>query len=404
MKAKVLMLALMGSFALAASAQAQQTEAPKTSGHKTAFAVDNACDHWFMEIQGGVGMLPFGKANNQAQIADRIYPMVQLGLGQWHTPWFATRLQAEGWNMRSFVENPMDAKAPTAYNNIFALGHLNFMFDVVNYFAPYKANRVFHLVPFVGMGASYKYATLTGNAKAYTGDITKDANKVAVYGKNNISGSVNAGLVFKFRLGRRVDLNIEAQMVATPASFAQATYAEGADVMAFATAGLGFNLGKPEWDVVTPMDWGLVNDLNGQINNLRAENAELAKRPVSCPECPEVAPVTTPTIKHVVNNVVFFRLGSDKIDQNQFINIYNTAKFALDKNCKVTVVGYADEGTGSAEFNMGISERRANAVAKALIEKYGVPADMVEVEFKGSSVQPYETNDWNRVVIMTAAE
>ena len=58
MKAKVLMLALMGSFALSLGAQAQQEVAtPNKSGHKTVFNRDRGCDHWFLEIQGGVGML-----------------------------------------------------------------------------------------------------------------------------------------------------------------------------------------------------------------------------------------------------------------------------------------------------------------------------------------------------------
>ena len=177
---------------------------------------------------------------------------------------------------------------------------------------------------------------------------------------------------------------------------------QGADLMAFATAGLGFNLGKPEWDVLTPMDWALVNDLNGQINNLRAENAELAKRPVSCPECPEVEPTQTTEVKTVVSNVVYFRIASAKIDQNQYINIYNTARYALENNSKIYIVGYADEATGNPSINMTLSERRAKAVAKALVEKYGVSEDMIEVDFKGDTVQPYETNEWNRVVIMTA--
>ena len=399
MKAKVLMLALMGSFALSLGAQAQQEVAtPNKSGHKTVFNRDRGCDHWFLEIQGGVGMLPFGEANNKASLTDRIYPIVQLGLGQWHEPWFATRVQLGGWNMKGFV---MDAAgANQAYNNLFAVAHYDFMFDVVNYFAKYNAKRVFHLVPYVGLGAGYKHHTTTGGA---FGDVFDATKRVAGATTNDFGGVVDAGVIFKFRLGRRVDLNLEAQMLATKTNMMGTSWKkQGADLMAFATAGLGFNLGKPEWDVLTPMDWALVNDLNGQINNLRAENAELAKRPASCPECPEVEPTQTTEVKTVVSNVVYFRIASAKIDQNQYINIYNTAKYALDNNSKIYIVGYADEGTGTSNGNMAISERRAKAVAKALVEKYGVSEDMIEVDFKGDTVQPYETNEWNRVVIMTA--
>jgi len=399
MKAKVLMLALMGSFALSLGAQAQQEVAtPNKSGHKTVFNRDRGCDHWFLEIQGGVGMLPFGEANNKASLTDRIYPIVQLGLGQWHEPWFATRVQLGGWNMKGFV---MDAAGTNqAYNNLFAVAHYDFMFDVVNYFAKYNAKRVFHLVPYVGLGAGYKHHTTTGGA---FGDVFDATKRVAGATTNDFGGVVDAGVIFKFRLGRRVDLNLEAQMLATKTNMMGTSWKkQGADLMAFATAGLGFNLGKPEWDVLTPMDWALVNDLNGQINNLRAENAELAKRPAYCPECPEVEPTQTTEVKTVVSNVVYFRIASAKIDQNQYINIYNTARYALENNSKIYVVGYADEATGNASINMTLSERRAKAVAKALVEKYGVSEDMIEVDFKGDTVQPYETNEWNRVVIMTA--
>ena len=399
MKAKVLMLALMGSFALSLGAQAQQEVAtPNKSGHKTVFNRDRGCDHWFLEIQGGVGMLPFGEANNKASLTDRIYPIVQLGLGQWHEPWFATRVQLGGWNMKGFV---MDAAgANQAYNNLFAVAHYDFMFDVVNYFAKYNAKRVFLLVPYVGLGAGYKHHTTTGGA---FGDVFDATKRVAGATTNDFGGVVDAGVIFKFRLGRRVDLNLEAQMLATKTNMMGTSWKkQGADLMAFATAGLGFNLGKPEWDVLTPMDWALVNDLNGQINNLRAENAELAKRPASCPECPEVEPTQTTEVKTVVSNVVYFRIASAKIDQNQYINIYNTARYALENNSKIYVVGYADEATGNPNINMTLSERRAKAVAKALVEKYGVSEDMIEVDFKGDTVQPYETNEWNRVVIMTA--
>lgn len=399
MKAKVLMLALMGSFALSLGAQAQQEVAtPNKSGHKTVFNRDRGCDHWFLEIQGGVGMLPFGEANNKASLTDRIYPIVQLGLGQWHEPWFATRVQLGGWNMKGFV---MDAAGVNqAYNNLFAVAHYDFMFDVVNYFAKYNAKRVFHLVPYVGLGAGYKHHTTTGGA---FGDVFDATKRVAGATTNDFGGVVDAGVIFKFRLGRRVDLNLEAQMLATKTNMMGTSWKkQGADLMAFATAGLGFNLGKPEWDVLTPMDWALVNDLNGQINNLRAENAELAKRPASCPECPEVEPSQTTEVKTVVSNVVYFRIASAKIDQNQYINIYNTARYALENNSKIYIVGYADEATGNPNINMTLSERRAKAVAKALVEKYGVSEDMIEVDFKGDTVQPYETNEWNRVVIMTA--
>jgi len=395
MKVKYLLLSLMGAMALSASAQ---TTAPEKQlpARKTAF--DRSGGHWFITLQGGVSA-QFLEGNESQDIVKRLHVMPTLSIGKWHNPYFGTRLQVMAGPPPTYYK---DATGNVVTNNTAMAGaFFDFMFDVVNYYSKYNAKRVFHIVPYVGLGAGYKHHTTTGGAFADVFDANKRVKDATT---NDFGGLVDAGIIFKFRLGRRVDLNLEAQMVATKTGMIGTSWTkQGADLMAFATAGLGFNLGKPEWDVLTPMDWGLVNDLNGQINNLRAENAELSKRPAYCPECPEVQPAQATTeVKTVVSNVVYFRIASAKIDQNQYINIYNTAKYALDNNSKIYIVGYADEGTGTSNGNMAISERRAKAVAKALVEKYGVSEDMIEVDFKGDTVQPYETNEWNRVVIMTA--
>lgn len=67
-------------------------------------------------------------------------------------------------------------------------------------------------------------------------------------------------------------------------------------------------------------------------------------------------------------------------------------------------MGYADAGTGSAEVNRAISEKRAARVAKVLTEKYGIDASRITSGYKGDTVQPFSNNDSNRVVIGVAKE
>ena len=62
----------------------------------------------------------------------------------------------------------------------------------------------------------------------------------------------------------------------------------------------------------------------------------------------------------------------------------------------------ADKGTGSAKVNAELAKKRARMVADELINRYGISADRLSVDSKGSEVQPFTTNDWNRVVIMIA--
>jgi outer membrane protein OmpA-like peptidoglycan-associated protein len=162
--------------------------------------------------------------------------------------------------------------------------------------------------------------------------------------------------------------------------------------------GLNFNLGKKEFEVIEQMDYALLNDLNSEINNLRARNAELERRPERCPECPP--PPVIPPARENVSNIVYFRLNSAVIDAHQQINIFNTAEYAKQHNLPIRLVGYADRLTGNPDYNKGLSERRARAVAKELTEKYGVPTNSISMDWRGDEVQPFNVNEWNRAVIM----
>ena len=384
MKTKALILSLIVMGLSAFGVQAQESQ--KLPGRKTVYEQNGG--RWFIDLQAGAAMIPFGDANGKAKFMDRLSVMPNAAFGQWHNPYFGTRAHAYAWNVYGFLNNVSGGQ--DRYSNIFGAGSLEFMFDLVNYFGHYTPKTWFHFIPFVGVGAAYKF-------------YSEDANGNKVGTKNDYSPLLNGGLILKFRLGKRVDLNLEAQAMTTKNNYIGTNnVADNADVVALASAGLSFRLGKTDFAEVTPMDLDLINSLQGQINALRAENAELSKRPEYCPECPEVKQATDKVSKTVVEDVVYFRIGSYKIDQNQLINIYNFAQYAKENNSKIMLVGYADEDTGSADWNLKLSEKRANAVMDVLVNEYGIDADNIVVDFKGSSVQPYETNEWNRIVIMTA--
>ena len=65
----------------------------------------------------------------------------------------------------------------------------------------------------------------------------------------------------------------------------------------------------------------------------------------------------------------------------------------------ITICGYADDETGSADYNMKLSEERAQAVYDVLVNEYGIDANRLTVVAFGSETQPYDTNNWNRIVI-----
>ncbi|MDY4664028.1 MAG: OmpA family protein, partial [Alloprevotella sp.] len=65
------------------------------------------------------------------------------------------------------------------------------------------------------------------------------------------------------------------------------------------------------------------------------------------------------------------------------------------------ITGYADVTTGNPELNMEVSQKRAEAVAKLLNEKYGINKARIHVSYKGDTVQPYVTPANNRCAVLS---
>ena len=106
-----------------------------------------------------------------------------------------------------------------------------------------------------------------------------------------------------------------------------------------------------------------------------------------------------PAAEKIEKNI-YFEIRESDVSQNAEIKAI--ADFVKNhKNCKVSVSGYADKGTGNPTINKKYSQQRADCATKALI-KAGVPANIITAKALGDSVQPFADNDKNRVVITVA--
>ncbi|MDR0231281.1 MAG: OmpA family protein [Dysgonamonadaceae bacterium] len=355
-------------------------EGPRTSsdvaGIKTSFKSNNTWDNWFIQLGGGAqtvlddpGKSLFNQFGN-IDLDKVAFPALNLSIGRWWAPYWGFRIKGQDMGIleKELFDGLEGIPSTNMYEKINI--HVDAMWNMSQYFGKYRANRVFNFIPYAGLGW--------------------------VDSKNFDNGrmSINFGLLFEFRLSNHFGLHLDLAGAKIPQN-----------VLA-ATAGFTFNLGKTYFEVVEPMDHALVNDLNSKINALRNENAELSKRPIKCETC-----VTCPTVDKpddvnsslvAFENIVLFRISSAVIDANQRIQIFNTAEFLKNTNEKVVVIGFADRQTGSAAYNLRLSERRARAVAQELISRYGISSDRIIVEWRGDKEQPFKENDWNRVVIMRA--
>jgi len=100
---------------------------------------------------------------------------------------------------------------------------------------------------------------------------------------------------------------------------------------------------------------------------------------------------------------VFFNIAGSKLLASEAQKVGEVAEYMKkNPNSKVTITGLADKGTGSDKVNIPLSKKRADVVKDMLVNKYGISADRITAEGKGSSEQPYTIPELNRVSICVA--
>lgn len=366
------------------SATAQESGVSAEAGRKATFARNGFWDNWFVGAGAGASMY-FGPEDQHASLLDRLTVNPTVFVGKWFNPYLGVRFAGQGGKIHTFSGND----AQRMYSMTHVNAHADILFNATNYFCKYNENRFYNFIPTVGIGFNHRFE-----------------DKFKERGFNG--PTFNASLLNTFRITDKLSAFVEVGGFIVENRFDRSPKGKtNWNGIATGTAGLTLKVGKSGFSEAVLMDQSLINDLNNQINNLKAENDRLrnqkpapAPAPTTSTPCP---PAPAPAAPDWATNVVFFRIGSSAIDSNQAISIYNTAEYLkAHPNAKVKIVGYADKQTGTAAFNMKLSEKRAKTVAKALIEKYNISSSRVSTEWKGSSEQPYKENAWNRVAIFFA--
>ena len=367
-------VALFAMGAVTANAQATYTDA---SGNKYEFQ-----KHFFLNLEGGAQY-----TLGEAKFKDLISPNVQLGLGYQFSPVIAARLQANAWQSKGgwngfYVGN--EAPHTETYKWNYVAPGIDVMFNLSNLICGYNPLRVFNVTAFIGGGANIASGNDDVNdiaTKMNATELTKyeleylwDGSKIRPFGR--------AGLELGFRLSDAVSLIVEGNANILSDHY-NSKKAENADWYFNALAGLRINLGKTYNKIVPPA-------------------------PVPEPEPvvePEPAPAPAPVVEKIepIRRDVFFLINKTDIRATEAQKVKDIADY-LQKypKAKVVVTGYADAGTGNDKINDRLAAQRADVVVKALKEQYGIAADRISYDSKGSRVQPFAENDLNRVSICIA--
>ena len=292
--------------------------------------------HPFITLQGGAQY-----TLGEAKFKDLISPNVQLGIGYQFTPWFAARIQGNGWQSKggwnSYAQHPFTY----TYKWNYVAPGLDLMFDMTNLIGGWNPNRFLSVVLFVGGGANIAWKNDEANAIAanvqqldgYKLEYLWDGTKVRPFGRG--------GLQLGFRLSDAVSLLLEGNANILGDKY-NSKKADNPDWYFNALAGLRINLGKT-----------------------RATETKDVYRDV------------------VVYDTIY-----------KYMNKYPEAK--------VVVSGYADKGTGNERINARLAAQRADVVVNTLKKDYGIADNRITYDSYGDKVQPFEENDLNRVSICIA--
>ena len=330
-----------------------------------------------MYISGGAGINLFMIQDIPGVNNDR--PLTAAGtfaIGKWLTPYTGLRLEFAGAPLKIFQLT--GEKKSVGYFGVYG----DFMWNMSNTFAGYNEKRVVSIIPFAGIS----YMTTT---------------------KDNFNGQkphafpMSAGIKINFRLSHYIDFYLQDRFSFTTDEFDGLDGGNFLEPIMTATAGFTIKFGANRFTAYNPFEEQLmINQLNDKVNQLRSELDACNSR-----KCPEVTPTPCPECPVCdLTSVVRFRINSAVISREQQVNVFNASEWMKQHtNTIVEVVGYADKDTGTPEYNLDLSQRRAQAVADELVKTYNIDSNRIKIVAKGSMEQPYpDHNDWNRVVIFVS--
>ena len=344
-------------------------------------------DNWSMGVQGGATMKMSGEGFFKSA-----RPAFGLTLGKQWTPILGMDIQGMGYVNTTNSSTMIDA------SDVSLIGRMNLM----NLFAGYNGMpRPFEVETVTGLGWLHHYMTGSGD----TDDL-----------------SARIGLNFNFNLGEDAAWTLGIK----PAVLFNLTGEYPSKKLAFnrnkanmeILLGLTYHFadedGNRHFALVNAIDPLALAAMNEEINDLRevivAKDVELVgladELMVVQDQLNEARnkemEATGQTIK-ILESVVAFPFNQSDVQTSQMPSLEHVANYLKDNpDAKITVNGYASP-EGTEEYNLQLSQRRADAVKNILVDKYGIAADRINAIGHGVG-DVFSVPAWNRVGICTIDE
>lgn len=388
--------------------------------------------NWFIEVKGGASAF-LGSPIGCGDVFDRVKPALQVGLGKWFTPAIGGRIGFQGLSFKNAEFKSMK----------YQFVHADFMYNLTS---GIRCNEngvpLWDVIPFLGVG-------MIRNSD-WLGACTCSGGS---------SGShpfaFSYGIEARYRLSDRLHLVAEISGMTTAKNFDDiGTSTKFGDHMLSVSAGLSFTIGKTGWKRVIDAAPYIEENvyLRDYIDQMKAENARLQKRlageenvktiypknsysglnslrsrlSMSCSSNMQngnmdseeletdgdgknggltdgTANTNQMRIGLGIPVYFFFQINSDKlVDDSQMVNLDDIAHIAKKENLKVLISGAADSATGTQSVNQELGQRRANYIARSLVER-GINESQIQIKNFGG-IDKYEANEANRFTIVVLSK
>lgn len=347
-------------------------------------------DNWFISVGGGAQVY-FGDNDSKADLGKRIAPTLDIAVGKWFTLGLGLRLEYSGLQAKglgtmnaAYTEGAVNNKG--LYKQKWNMMHLHgdVLFNLTDMFCGHREKRVYSAIPYVGLGWMHSY----------------DKPKT-----NEIAATV--GFINRFRLSSALDLNLEMRGTLVNDRFDGEISGNGKEGLAAVTVGLTYKFKQRGFrkatvrTVSTGISESDMLQLRDRLNNMQKEKQTLADELEAARN--KKAETIVSKEMTIAPRIIIFPLGKSTLSKQERVNLGYFAKLIKEAPAdKVyTIVGYADNKTGSAAVNERLSEERAEAVRDALVTEFGVKASQLKTESRGGVDNMYYDDEaLSRAVIV----
>jgi len=344
-------------------------------------------DNWSMGIQGGATMKMSGTGFFKSA-----RPAFGLTIGKQWTPILGMDIQGMGYVNTTNSSTMIDA------SDVSLITRMNLM----NLFAGYEGMpRPFEIETVTGLGWLHHY--MNGG-----GDTDDMSARVGL----NFNFNLGEDAAWTFGIKPAVVFNLTGEYPSKKMAFNRNH--SNMEILFGLTYHFADSDGNRHFALVNAVDPMALAAMNEEINDLRevvvAKDVELVgladellmvQNQLNEARNKKVE-ASGETI-NIVESVVAFPFNQSNVQSSQMPSLEHVANYLKNNpDANITVNGYASP-EGTEEYNLQLSQRRADAVKDILVNKYGIAANRINTIGHGVG-DIFSEPAWNRVGICTIDE